>query len=196
MIQHKGPFDMPSQPIHTHVHTARPGPPWRQGLARQAGFSLTEILVVIAVIITLIGISFPVYRSIRESQNRNITITTIKNLEAILDEYKAQGDGFLPASVVTLNNAIVKLEQMQDGRKLLRALGSAYDDNNTPALTDDTIRDAWGNELMFNNYNGPSRMPRIWSKGPNGVDDSSDLVVPADSGKVMKNDDLNANGGA
>ncbi len=68
-----------------------------QDCHRLAGFSLVELLVVIAIIAVLIGILIPVLSSARESARQTRCLTNLKQAYIPCRLYADQNDGFGPA---------------------------------------------------------------------------------------------------
>ncbi len=66
-------------------------------LLRSKGFTLMEILVVIAIILVLAAIAFPVISSVQNRANKVWVMNNMKQLGAALASYASQNDGQLPA---------------------------------------------------------------------------------------------------
>ncbi len=64
--------------------------------ARLGGFTLMEILVVMAIITVLAAIAFPIIGQVRRNSNKAAAINTMKNLGSANNNYAAQHDGELP----------------------------------------------------------------------------------------------------
>jgi len=56
----------------------------------QRGFTLVELLVVIAVIMTLIAMLIPVLRMIRNQSNKNYALNMVSDLGSAFEEYRAE----------------------------------------------------------------------------------------------------------
>src|SRR5687768_3576310 len=63
---------------------------------RHSGFTLMEILVVIAIIVVLAAIAFPVYSRIRANNNKVAALNIMRQLGSGLNAYATQNDGKLP----------------------------------------------------------------------------------------------------
>lgn len=61
-----------------------------------AAFTLMEILVVVAIILVLAAIAFPVYSSIQMRANNAVALNNMKQLAAALGTYSAQNNGVMP----------------------------------------------------------------------------------------------------
>jgi prepilin-type N-terminal cleavage/methylation domain-containing protein len=64
---------------------------------RHLGFTLMEILVVIAIIVVLAAIAFPVYGRIKSKANMGVATSVMKQLCSAVGQYAAQNNGELPA---------------------------------------------------------------------------------------------------
>lgn len=64
--------------------------------SRPAGFTLMEILVVIAIIVVLAAIAFPVYGRIKSKANMGTAINVMKQLCSAVGTYAASNNGELP----------------------------------------------------------------------------------------------------
>ena len=64
---------------------------------RSAGFTLMEILVVIAIILVLAAIAFPVIATVQSRANKAYAMNNMKQLGSAAGAYSSQNDGLLPA---------------------------------------------------------------------------------------------------
>ena len=64
---------------------------------RSKGFTLMEILVVIAIILVLAAIAFPVFATIQNRANKAVAMNNMKQLGSAAGSYTSQNDGLLPA---------------------------------------------------------------------------------------------------
>lgn len=62
---------------------------------RREGFTLMEILVVIAIITVLASITYPVVIHIRRTANKNIALNCLRNLAAASNSYAGANGGFI-----------------------------------------------------------------------------------------------------
>lgn len=63
---------------------------------RNAAFTLMEILVVVAIIMVLAAIAFPVYSTVKMRSNKAEALNMMRQLTAAAGSYAAQNDGDLP----------------------------------------------------------------------------------------------------
>src|SRR5437660_2414766 len=68
----------------------------RRRRRRPTGFTLVELLVVIAVIAILAGILFPVFAKARSSARKSTALSNLKQIGAALHMYTADYDDHLP----------------------------------------------------------------------------------------------------
>ena len=64
--------------------------------ARRLGFTLMEILVVIAIIVVLAAIAFPVYSRIKANANKGAALNRMRELSAAIGTYSTSNNGDLP----------------------------------------------------------------------------------------------------
>ena len=66
-------------------------------ISRSFGFTLMEILVVIAIILVLAAIAFPVFAQIQMRANKQVALRNMNQLGAAAATYTAENNGTLPA---------------------------------------------------------------------------------------------------
>ena len=64
---------------------------------RATGFTLMEILVVVAIILVLAAIAFPVFGTVKNRANKVIVLNNMRQLGSAAGAYSSQNDGLLPA---------------------------------------------------------------------------------------------------
>ena len=64
--------------------------------ARRSGFTLIEMLVVIAIIAILAAILFPVFSRARETARRTVCLSNLQQIGAAIAIYEGDAGGFLP----------------------------------------------------------------------------------------------------
>jgi prepilin-type N-terminal cleavage/methylation domain-containing protein/prepilin-type processing-associated H-X9-DG protein len=64
--------------------------------SRVAGFTLMEILVVVAIILVLAAIAFPVFTTVQQRSHKGVAVNTMRQLAAASAAYTSQNDGELP----------------------------------------------------------------------------------------------------
>ncbi len=127
--------------------------------ALRQGFTLIEILVVVAIIGMLGAVAVPAIMSNLESSRIETTRVLIKNVETAAGTYKIKR-GKYPTSL-----DVLKEPQMEGG---------------DPWLEGDPV-DPWGNELKYELQG--KRKPKISSLGPDGQEGGGDDITNYDESK-------------
>ena len=65
--------------------------------SRSKGFTLMEILVVIAIILVLAAIAFPVFATVQNRANKAVALNNMRQLGSAAGSYMSQNDGQLPS---------------------------------------------------------------------------------------------------
>ena len=140
-----------------------------QKFNRRSGFTLLELLIVLAIILVIAAMVVPNLVGSQQTANEKATLATIKQMEGAAGAYAADHDGvYLVASGTTAWNTLMNPGTYK-GRKLKPNLG-------------EIPLDAWGNPLQYewNKGGGHSKNPNaikpaIWSLG---ADKSGDGTNP------------------
>ena len=104
----------------SHTRRAR-RVPWRRtpGHGRQRGFSLTELVVVCAILTTLTAVAFPVAKFTIKRQKEMDLRYQLRMMRNAIDEYKRFGDaGLLPLELGT-DGYPSELEQLTEAHNLV-----------------------------------------------------------------------------
>jgi len=132
-----------------------------QRRVQRAGFTMIELLIVLAIIVAIAAMVAPNLLSRQREANEDITRTTINVVEGAIKQKAAHNDGTFPTGG---EEVIIELsEPSTDSR------GRERD----PYLQDTTrTKDAWGEPLYYEyDPNRDRTTPRIWSGGANRQDD-------------------------
>jgi general secretion pathway protein G len=137
--------------------------------ARRAGFTLTEMLIVLAILVMLVALVVPRFLGAQRRADRQTAQAQIGLLRGALERYAMDTKNF---------------PNTEQG---LQALVSAPGDSETgtaaswdgPYINKDEIpKDPWGNEYqyVYPPERGAGDLPDIWSYGPDGEDNTEDDV--------------------
>ena len=126
--------------------------------ALRQGFTLIEILVVVAIIGMLGAVAVPAYMSYLSDARITTTRSLIKNIEDACQMYNMKHGGKYPN----------QLSELQEG-----------DDDNPPILEGD-ITDPWGNEIK---YERRGKVIYLTSFGPDGEEGTEDDITNRDKKK-------------
>ena len=73
-------------------------------LGRKAGWTLVELLLILAVVGVLAAIAMPTYNNYRERIKRSTAILDIRALQTIIKDYAADNGGAFPMSLADVGN--------------------------------------------------------------------------------------------
>ena len=129
-------------------------------VARKAkeGFTLIEILVVVAIIGMLGAVAVPAYMNYLADARITTTRSIIKNIEDACQMYNMKHGGKYPS----------QLSELQEG------------DDDNPPLLDGGIEDPWGNEIK---YERKGKRIYLTSFGPDGEEGTEDDITNLDKNK-------------
>lgn len=162
------------------------------------GFTLIEMLVVIAIIVILMALLLPVLGAARESAKKKATRALIDGITAGMERYFTEFDEYPPSTDSGMGDtpdpaSIYKYLCGTDGRGITRVIGSGIDkkvrhydpfispppENQIKSGTDTIIIDSWGKPVVFLNCRyytesqkagNPSYVPDSTCKNPNTFD--------------------------
>lgn len=84
---------MPTRPVTSEIAARRtPGSPGSSGTPRIPGFTLVELLVVVAIIALLLGILLPAVNKARQVAQMTVCGTQVKNLVSVMHTYAREND--------------------------------------------------------------------------------------------------------
>lgn len=123
----------------------------------RAGFSLMELLVVVAILVVLAGVGGVIYLNIQEDNFKQAARIQIKSLEDACKIYKSKYGDF-PETLADLT------VQQPNGEN--------------PYLEPGVLNDPWGRPYQYNKQgnNAQYNKPDIWSDGPRPGDASSQVA--------------------
>lgn len=133
------------------------------------GFTLVEIMVVLAILVLLIALVGPRVLNMQDKADLKIARTQISMLEETLKQYKSDLRTF-PNSEEGLK---VLLQRPADEARGKNWQGPYLDEESVPV-------DPWGNPFRyeFPPTRGTAQdKPNIWSAGPDAKDDTEDDIV-------------------
>lgn len=140
---------------------------------RSGGFTLVEVLVVMAILVLLAGLVAPRILGSKKKANIQTVTTQIGGFKSALERYALDIDAF-PTSEQGLQALITEPEADEEGN----TGGKSKWDG--PYLNSDALpTDPWGNEYQYEYppTHGKGNSPEIWSFGPDGEDDTEDDIV-------------------
>jgi len=129
-----------NQPTHAQANRANASETARRG------FTLMEMMVVVAIIIILIGISVPFVINYWNNSKIDATKAKIQNMQNAAQTYMMN------------NNVWPSAEQ----------LIQADPSGRQPVLRQQDIIDSWGNPIVIDPQGGDGTRPHIYSQGPPG----------------------------
>ena len=136
----------------------------------RSGFTLLEVLLVLAIIIAMMAIVVPNFLGRKQEADIKSTIIAIKNFEQAAKLYAAENKGYPKGSAEEVVQQLMAPVDEITGRS-------------KPPYIEETPVDAWGNQLMYEYPATGDRQtlggkPAIWSAGQNGQEgDEDDMML-------------------
>ncbi|MEQ9411378.1 MAG: type II secretion system protein GspG [Fuerstiella sp.] len=130
----------------------------RQSERRRSGFTLLELLIVLAIIVAIAAMVAPNLISSQQTANIQNTRAQIKTIEDALKRQAVKNNGVF---------------QEGTGPEMISQLAEPYEDNmgqQHPPELEEVPRDAWNREFQYAFDPNSDLKPRIWSFGPDGQD--------------------------
>ena len=159
----------------------------RRARRAKAGFTLVEIMIVLAILVLLIAMVGPRLLKQQDKADKQITQQQIKSVEQALDLYKIANRTY-PST----EEGIAALISKPADEARSRNWDGPYLDADTPPI------DPWGNQLRYEYppSNGSDK-PQIWSLGEDGKENTEDDIKnwTGDSNATgdQQNGNVNAN---
>lgn len=141
----------------------------RRRQVRSSGFTLVEIMVVLAILVLLVALVGPRVLKTQDKADVKITQTQISNIEQSLDFYKADVRTY-PSSEEGLAALLKKPADEARGQNWA---GPYLDEEALPV-------DPWGNPFRYEyppTHGVSTDKPNLWSAGPDGKDETEDDIV-------------------
>ena len=139
------------------LHAAPP----RRRPRRRGGFTLIEVLLVLAILGVIAALVIPNLVGTQERANVNATRIAIKNFQSVVEQFAINNNGRPPEGTQEEAAEALMNPQSPDGRVV-------------QPLIDEVPKDAWG-EPLFYRFPASNQMisskPDIWSAGPDGRND-------------------------
>jgi len=137
--------------------------------ARRAGFTLTEMLIVLAILVMLVALVVPRFLGAQKKADRQATQAQIELFRGALDRFSLDTKGY-PSTEQGLKALLTAPAESEEGTS------AGWDG---PYVNKDEIpKDAWGNEFqyVYPPERGSVDFPDIWSYGPDGEDNTEDDI--------------------
>jgi len=149
-----------------------------------AGFTLVEMLVVLAILVLLVSMVVPRIIGSQKKADINATKTQIGMFKATLERYALDCKKF-PTTEQGLEALVSKPADMDEN--------VAWDG---PYVTGEIPKDPWGNDYQYAYppERGTGDNPDIWSYGPDGEDNTEDDICSWSGGSGARSGDQDAMG--
>jgi general secretion pathway protein G len=135
----------------------------RAALRRRRGFTLIEVLLVLAILVILAGLSVVAIANVQGNANNRLAKGQVSSLQNTMDIYKLDV-GTYPSTAVGLNALVAPPSDLKNPNKW-----------KGPYITNGTLpTDPWGNPYQYELL-GP-RQYKIFSVGEDGEPNTADDV--------------------
>ena len=127
------------------------------------GFTLLEILIVLAIILVIAAMVVPNLMGRQKQANIDVTMASVKNLEQAVKQYAAAHGGEYPSGG-------------QDALEML-VQSTEYRGRTLQPFLEELPTDAWGEKLYYMYESDKFEhidKPAIWSSGPDRTDDDGE----------------------
>ncbi len=134
----------------------------RNNRLQEAGYTLVELLVVLAILALLVGIATPLVLKYLDSAKVSVARVQIDNLSASLDLFKLDMDNY---------------PTQQEGLQALITAPDGASDWNGPYVKNTTnLDDPWGHPYQYR-IPGQHGAYDLWSEGPHGQDNEEKAEI-------------------
>lgn len=140
----------------------------RRRTPTRAGFTLMELLLVMAILVILLGLVAPRFLGTQKKANESAARSQIGLLKGPLENYALDMNNY-PS---TEEGLVALVEAPSDSERPERWAGPYLDETSIPT-------DPWGNEFQYEyppSHNEVDQ-PDIWSIGPDGEDGTDDDIT-------------------
>lgn len=155
--------------------------------AARRGFTLTELLIVMAILVLLVSLIGPRLLGSKQKADVNAVKTQIGMFQAALERYAVDMNRFPSteeglAALVSKPGLAGSSESAGEGSEATESgsSGAAGDTWDGPYLKTETLpKDPWGNNYAyeFPPTHNKINLPDIWSWGPDGQENTDDDIV-------------------
>ncbi len=134
-------------------------------LAARGGFTLLELMIVLAIIAVIAGMVVPKLLSSQQTANIKVTKDQIMSTQKAMELYAVEHNGQLPSGSQEAFKLLVNPTDL-DGKPM-------------KAFMEEIPKDAWGLPLLYEypntkSQNQNSDSAAIWSAGPNGQNENGE----------------------
>ena len=135
---------------------------------KRKGFTLIEVLIVVAIIVMLAAGAAVGYRAVYKSAQIDTTKTRIKELESAIEIFHTKLHRY-PSADKKLDELITPPEDEKEAANWVK-------------LLDKIPVDAWDKELQYELIDGGENGPtfRVYSYGPDRIEGTDDDIPPKD----------------